>query len=90
VELVRLDQQGRPGEGLTPLKPPTMNRGIFVVHFPQVFSLSDAPSASHRTVLGLTVRKDRLTGEANLIASDMSYSLPSYIELKRMEREQER
>jgi CubicO group peptidase (beta-lactamase class C family) len=90
VELARLDQQGRPGEGLTPLKPPTLNRGIFVVHFPQLFSLSDAPSASHRTVLGLTVRKDRLTGEANLIASDMSYSLPSYIELKRMEREQER
>ena len=54
-------------------------------HFPQVFSLSDAPSASHRTVLGLTVKKDRLTGEANLIAADMSYSLPSYIELKRTE-----
>jgi CubicO group peptidase (beta-lactamase class C family) len=90
VELTRLDPSGAPGEGLSPLKPPTFNRGIFVAHFPQIFSLSDAPSASHRTVLGLTVRGDRLTGEANLIASDMSYSLPSYIELKRMEREQER
>ena len=83
VELVRLDQPAELRRGLAPLKPPTLNRGVFVVHFPQAFSLSDAPSPSHRTVLGLTVRGNRLSGEANLIASDMSYSLPSYIDLKR-------
>jgi CubicO group peptidase (beta-lactamase class C family) len=83
VELARLDPSGTPGQGMSLLKPPTLNRGIMVAHFPQIFSLSDAPAAGHRTVLGLTVRKDRLTGEANLIASDMSYSLPSFIELRR-------
>lgn len=88
VELARLDQPGAPEKGLSPLKTPALNRGIFVVHFPQVFSLSDAPAPSHRTVLALTIRKNRLSGEANLIASDMSYSLPSYIELNRAEREQ--
>jgi len=90
VELARLDQPGAPEKELSPLKTPTLNRGIFVVHFPQVFTLSDAPAASHRTVLGLTIRKSRLSGEANLIASDMSYSLPSYIELKRAELEPQR
>lgn len=87
IELFRLDLAAAPGKAYSPLKPPTLNHGVFVVHFPQVFSTSDAASASHRTVLGLTVRKDRLSGEANLIASDMSYSLPSYIELKRIEQE---
>ena len=84
VELARLDEQGRPGEGLSPLKPPTLNRGIFVVHFPQAFATSDLSAASHRTVLGLKIRGDRLTGEANTIASDMSYSFPSYISLSRV------
>jgi CubicO group peptidase (beta-lactamase class C family) len=83
VELARLDQ---PGKGYSPLKTPVLNQRLFVAHFPQVFSLSDAPSASHRTVLGLTIRENRLSGEANTIASDMSYSLPSYIELKRAEK----
>jgi CubicO group peptidase (beta-lactamase class C family) len=87
VELARSDQSGAPEKGLLPLKTPTLNRGIFVIHFPQFFSLSDASAPSHRTVLGLRIRKDRLSGEANLIASDMGYSLPSYIELKRAERE---
>jgi hypothetical protein len=89
VEFSRLDQPSGPGKGLSPLKTPVLNRGIFIVHFPQVFSTSDAPSTGHRTVLGLTVRKDRLSGEANLIAPDMSYSLPSYVELKRIEEEKE-
>ena len=35
----------------------------------------------------MKIRADRLSGEANTIASDMSYSLPSYIELKRLEPE---
>lgn len=88
VELASLDHSGLPGKGLSPLKTPVVNQmGIFVVHFPQVFSTSDAASSSHRTVLGLTVRQNRLSGEANTIASDMSYSLPSYIELKRAEEE---
>lgn len=87
VGLSRLDSAGAPGKAQVPLKPPTVNRGIFVVHFPQVFSTSDASSASHRTVLGMKIRADRLSGEANTIASDMSYSLPSYIELKRLEPE---
>jgi len=87
VEFARLDQSGSPGKGLLPLKTPVVNQGIFIVHFPQVFSMSDAPSASHRTVLGMKIREDRLSGEANLISSDMSYSLPSYIELKRIEQE---
>ena len=86
VELARLDQPGAPEKGLSPLKTPALNRGIFVVHFPQVFSLSDAPAPSHRTVLALTIRNNRLSGEANTIASDMSYSLPSYVELGRAER----
>jgi CubicO group peptidase (beta-lactamase class C family) len=73
VELARLDQAGK---GFSPLKTPVVNQGLFVVHFPQLFSLSDAPLASHRTVLGLTIRENRLSGEANTIASDMSYSLP--------------
>jgi hypothetical protein len=80
VELVLPDQ---PEKRLQPLKPPALNRGVFVVHFPQAYSLSDAPSPSQRTVLGLTIRGNRLSGEANLTASDMSYSLPSYIDLKR-------
>ena len=84
VELVRLGQPAESRKGLSPLKPPVVNQGVFVVHFPQTFSLSDAPSPRQRTVLGLTIRGNRLSGEANLIASDMSYSLPSYIELKRV------
>jgi hypothetical protein len=36
-------------------------------------------------VLGLHLRGDRLSGEANTIASDMSYSLPSFVSLKRVE-----
>jgi len=87
VELFRLDPAGAPGNAHVPLKPPTVSHGTFVVHFPQVFSTSDASAASHRTVLGLTIRENRLSGEANLIAFDMSYSLPSYIELQRIERE---
>jgi hypothetical protein len=87
AELARLGEQGRPGEGLSPLKPPTLNRGIFVVHFPQIFATSDLSAAGHRTVLGLKIRGDRLTGEANTIASDMSYSFPSFISLKRTDRE---
>jgi CubicO group peptidase (beta-lactamase class C family) len=87
VKLFRLDPAGAPGNAHVPLKPPTINRGIFVVHFPQVFSTTDASAASHRTVFGLTIIENRLSGEANLIASDMSYSLPSYIELQRTERE---
>jgi CubicO group peptidase (beta-lactamase class C family) len=90
VELSRLDQSGVPGKGYAPLKTPVVNHGIFVAHFPQVFSMSDAPSTSHRTVLGMKIRENRLSGEANTIASDMSYSLPSYIELKRAGLEQER
>jgi hypothetical protein len=86
AELARLDEQGRPGEGLSPLKPPTLNRGIFVVHFPQVFATSDLSAAGHRTVLGLKIRGDRLTGEANAIASDMSYSFPSFVSFSRIER----
>jgi CubicO group peptidase (beta-lactamase class C family) len=89
IEIFRRDGTGALEKAMTPLKAPAMNRGIFVIHFPQVFTLSDAPAASHRTVLGLTIRKNRLSGEANLIASDMSYSLPSYIELNRAERKQE-
>jgi len=90
VELAALDAEGEPGKALEPLKTPVVNRGVFVVHFPQVFSTSDAPSAGHRTVLGLTIRQYRLSGEANLIASDMSYSLPSYIELKRADEDLKR
>jgi len=89
VELVPLDRTGSPEKRLSPLKTPALNRGIFVVHFPQAFSLSDAPATDHRTVLGLTIRKDRLSGEASLIAADLSYSLPSYIEMKRVERRPE-
>ncbi len=85
VELCRLEKPGTPEKALTPLKTPVLNRGIFVVHFPQFFSLSDAPAAGHRTVLGLVLRENRLVGEASLIASDMSYSLPSFAELKRDE-----
>gem|GEM_PF-221625 len=88
VELARLDQPGSPGKGLSPLKTPAVNQGIFIVHFPQVFSTSDAPSINHRTVLGMKIQENRLSGEANLIASDMSYSLPSYIALKRAELEE--
>jgi len=87
VELFRLGPDGAPGEGLSPLKPPTLNRGVAVIHFPQVFATSDLSAASHRTVLGLKMRGDRLTGEANTIASDMSYSFPSFISLKRTDRE---
>ena len=83
VELIRADQPAESRKGLSPLKPPVFDHGVLVIHFPQAFSLTDAPSRDHRTVLGLTVRGDRLTGEANLIASDMSYSLPSCIELTR-------
>jgi CubicO group peptidase (beta-lactamase class C family) len=89
VDFFRLDPSGTPGRAHTPLKPPTVSQGIFVVHFPQAFSSSDAPSAGHRTVLGMKIRENRLSGEANTIASDMSYSLPSYIELKRAEWVQE-
>jgi len=83
VELAALDAAGAPGKALTPLKTPAVNRDVFIAHFPQVFSTSDAPAAGHRIVLGLTIRQSRLSGEANLIASDMSYSLPSTIEFKR-------
>ena len=83
--LFRLGPDGAPGEELSPLKPPTLNRGVVVIHFPQLFATSDAAAPGHRTVLGLHLRGDRLSGEANLIASDMSYSLPSYISLKRVE-----
>ena len=83
MEIFRLRPDGAPGEGLSPLKPPTLNRGIAVIHFPQLFSTSDATAPDHRTVLGLRLRGDRLSGEANTIASDMSYSLPSYISLRR-------
>lgn len=85
MTISRRDGTGALEEALSPLKPPTMNRGVCVVHFPQLFRLSDATAASHRTVLGLTIRKDRLSGEASLISSDASYSLPSYIELERSE-----
>jgi CubicO group peptidase (beta-lactamase class C family) len=85
LELFRLGPDGAPGEGLSPLKPPTLNRGVLVVHFPQAFATSDLTAAGHRTVLGLRLRGDRLSGEANTIASDMSYSLPSYISLKRVD-----
>jgi CubicO group peptidase (beta-lactamase class C family) len=87
VELSALDAAGVPGKAFEPLKTPAVNRDVFVVHFPQAFSTSDAPAASHRTVLGLKIRQNRLSGEANLIASDMSYSLPSYAEFKRVEKE---
>ncbi len=90
IELFRPDPSGAPGNAFLPLKPPSLNQGIFVVHFPQVFSLSDAPSPGHRTVLGMKIRDKRLSGEANLIAADMSYSLPSYIDMKRAELEQKR
>jgi CubicO group peptidase (beta-lactamase class C family) len=90
IGLFRLDPSGASGNAFSPLRPPTLNQGIFVVHFPQVFSLSDAPSPSHRTVLGVRIRDNRLGGEANLIAADMSYSLPSYIEMKRAELELKR
>jgi len=83
IKISRRDGAGALEEALAPLKTPAMNRGVCVVHFPQIFRLSDAPAAGHRTVLGLTIRKDRLSGEANLIASDGSYSLPSFIALKR-------
>lgn len=85
LELFRLGPDGKPGEGLSPLKPPTLNRGVLVAHFPQLFAASDATAPGHRTVLGLHLRGDRLSGEANTIASDMSYSLPSYISLDRAE-----
>jgi CubicO group peptidase (beta-lactamase class C family) len=85
IEIFRLGPDGRPGEGLTPLKPPSVNQGVLVVHFPQVFATSDATAPNHRTVLGLHIRSGRLSGEANTIASDMSYSFPSYISLKRFE-----
>ena len=85
VEFFRMDPSGAPGKRLSPLKSPAVNQGIFVVHFPQVFSISDASAANHRTVLGLKIRENRLSGEANTIATDMSYSLPSYIEMKRVD-----
>jgi ubiquinone/menaquinone biosynthesis C-methylase UbiE len=84
MRIARGDAPGVWGESLAPLKTPVMNRGVCVVHFPQFFALSDAPAAGHRTVLGLTIRKDRLSGEASLIASDGSYSLPSFIALDRV------
>lgn len=87
VELAALDAAGAPGRFLEPLKTPAVNRDVFVVHFPQLFATSDAPAAGHRNVLALKIRQLRLSGEANLIASDMSYSLPSYIELKRTDAE---
>lgn len=90
VELESFDQPGVPGKRFSPLKKPAMNKGILVVHFPQVFSTSDTPSSSHRTVLGMKIRGNRLSGEANTIASDMSYSLPSYIQLKRAEEKPEK
>ena len=90
IELFRLDPAGATGNAFSPLKLPTLNQGIFVVHFPQIFSLSDALSPSHRTVLGMRIRENRLSGAASTIASDMSYSLPSYIEMKRAELEQKR
>ena len=90
IELFRLDPSGASGNAFSPLKPPTLNHGIFVVHFPQIFSLSDALSPSHRTVLGMKIRENRLSGAASTIASDMSYSLPSYIEMKRVEPEPKR
>jgi len=83
VELFRLDPTGAPGKAYSPLKTPAVNNSVFVVHLPQVFLLSDAPSPSHRTVLGMRIRQNRLSGEANTIASDMSYSFPSYVEMKR-------
>jgi hypothetical protein len=79
------DGTGAWGRAMNPLKTPTLSRGVCVVHFPQVFGLSDAPAAGHRTVLGLTIRKDSLHGEASLIAADMSYSLPSFVSLGRIE-----
>ncbi|OGD17422.1 MAG: hypothetical protein A2V76_08050 [Candidatus Aminicenantes bacterium RBG_16_63_14] len=85
VEFFRMDPSGAPGKRLSPLKTPAVNQGIFIVHFPQVFSISDASAANHRTVLGLKIRENRLSGEANTIATDMSYSLPSYIEMKRVD-----
>ena len=85
MKISRRNGTGALEEALAPLKAPTLNRGVCVVHFPQLFRLSDAPAASHRTVLGLKIRKDRLSGEASLISSDASYNLPSYIELKRAE-----
>jgi hypothetical protein len=85
LELFRLGPDGAPGEGLSPLKPPTLNRGVVVIHFPQLFATSDATAPSHRTVLGLHLRGDRLTGEANTIASDMSYSFPSFARLTRID-----
>jgi hypothetical protein len=90
IELFRLDPVGASGNALSPLKQPTLNQGIFVVHFPQIFSLSDALSPSHRTVLGMRIRENRLSGAASTIASDMSYSLPSYINMKRVELEPKR
>jgi CubicO group peptidase (beta-lactamase class C family) len=85
VELYRPGMSGVSGKGLAPLKPPRMDRNVFIAHFPQVFLTSDAPASGHRTVLGLALRGDRLSGEANLIADDLSYSFPSYASLKRAE-----
>ena len=90
AELSRPDLTSAPGKELSPLRTPVVNQGIFVVHFPQIFSLSDALSSSHRTVLGMRIRENRLSGAASTIASDMSYSLPSYIDMKRAELEQKR
>jgi len=83
---VKLQRPDQAGKIFSPLKMPTVNRGLFIVHFPQVFSTSDTLSAGHRTILAMKIRKERLAGEANTIAPDMSYSFPSLIELKRQEQ----
>ncbi len=84
VELVCLEASGAPGRSFAPLKNPAVDRGVFVIHFPQVFSLPDAPASSHRTVLRMRIRPPRLVGEAGTMASDNGYFLPSFITLRRV------
>ena len=87
VELVRPGPKGAPGQSFLPLKTPVVNNGALVVHFPQLFSTSDATASDHRTVLRMRIHPNRLSGEANTIASDECYFLPSFIVLKRIKPE---
>lgn len=83
AELTRMGPDGAPGAALSPLKTPTADRGVFVVHFPQAFATSDAPGPGQRTVLRLRAGPDGLRGEALTIAADGSYALPSFVKLER-------
>lgn len=89
VELIRPGPEGAPGQSFLPLKAPAVSRGFLVIHFPQLFSTPDATASDHRTVLRMRIHPNRLSGEANTIASDESYFLPSFISLERIKPEKQ-